>query len=146
MKNKYARHFKIPEAQIRQIVRLFPLDLTALQFAAVSSINRNTASRCLPAFRGRTARSCGAESPVRRMGCAEAPAPHSRDLVGLLRREGKIYTQVVPDDVKAALQRPARRRLSADTVSRVECGASFNHRQEDISPLMLRLLRTDSLS
>ncbi len=111
MKSKYARHSTIPKAQVRQIVRLFSLDLTALQLAALSSIHRNTVSRCLPAFRGRTARSCGAESPVRRRECAEA-----------------------------------RGGLSAETVSRAEYGSRFSHRQEDISPLMLRLLRTDPLS
>lgn len=147
MKNKYARHSKISEAKIRQIVRLFSLDLTALQIAALSGINRNTANRYLFAFRERIARYCEAESPVRGTECAEAPAPQGGGLVfGLIRREGKVYTQVVPDDVKTALQRPVRGRLSAETVSRVEAWPGYDGFVDLTSLKLFRVMRSREAS
>ena len=64
MKNKYAYRSKISETKIRQIVRLFVVDLDASQIAAATNLNRNTINRCLAAFRERIARYCESESPV----------------------------------------------------------------------------------
>lgn len=50
MKNKYAIRSKISEAKIRQIVRLFAVDLDALQIAQIAGVNRNTVNRYLAAF------------------------------------------------------------------------------------------------
>ena len=64
MKNKYAKRSRISEAKVRQIVKLFAVDLNALQIAEIAGVNRNTAHRYLAAFRERIARFCEAESPV----------------------------------------------------------------------------------
>ena len=40
MKNKYAKRARISEAKIREIVRYVAADLTALQAAALSGLNR----------------------------------------------------------------------------------------------------------
>ena len=45
MKNKYAKRATISEAKIREIVRYVAADLTALQAAALSGLNRNTVNR-----------------------------------------------------------------------------------------------------
>ena len=42
MKNKYAKRSRISEARIREVVRYFAADLTALQAATLSGLNRNT--------------------------------------------------------------------------------------------------------
>ena len=63
-KNKYAYRSRISEDKIRQIVRLFAVDLDASQIAEVTSLNRNTINRYLAAFRERIAQYCEAESPV----------------------------------------------------------------------------------
>ena len=60
MKNKYAYRSKISEDKIRQIVKLFAVDLDASQIAEVTSLNRNTINRYLTAFRERIARYCEA--------------------------------------------------------------------------------------
>ena len=64
MKNKYSSRSKISEAKIRQIVKLFALDLYALQIAEIACVNRNTVNRYLATFRKRIARFCEAESPI----------------------------------------------------------------------------------
>lgn len=64
-KNKYSYRAKISEAKIRQIVRLFAVDLDASQIAQLTNLNRNTVNRYLAALRERIARFCEAESPVK---------------------------------------------------------------------------------
>ena len=65
MKGKYEIRSKISEAKIRQIVRLFAVDLDALQIAQIAGVNRNTVNRYLVAFRKRIVHFCEAESPVK---------------------------------------------------------------------------------
>ena len=64
MLGKYSTCSRISEAKIRQIVKLFSVDLNALQIAEIAGINRNTVNRYLAAIRERIARYCEAESPV----------------------------------------------------------------------------------
>lgn len=63
-KNKYSLRSKISEAKIRQIVRLFAVDLDASQIAVVTRLNRNTINRYLAGIRERIASYCEAKSPV----------------------------------------------------------------------------------
>lgn len=64
MKTKYAYRSKISEAKIRQIVRLFVVDLDASQITAVTNLNKNTINRYLAAFKEKIAHYCESESPV----------------------------------------------------------------------------------
>lgn len=221
MKNKYAHNSKISEAKIRQIVRLFAIDLNALQIAELAGVNRNTVNRYLSAFRERIARHCEAETPVRH---SVAPDEVSGDnlasgerdkslehdtavVLGLFRREGKIYTEIVPNFSRTTLRKVARGRLDMEELSPCahwreydglvdlgcqklfrlvpaanesggrqfsgvesfwafaktrllrfrgvqkhalyvnlkECEFRFNHRNEDIYSIMLKMLREDPL-
>lgn len=51
-------------SKIRQIVRIFSVDLDATRIAAITRLNRNTINRYLAAVRDPIARYCEAESPV----------------------------------------------------------------------------------
>ena len=118
MKNKYATRSKISEAKIRQIVRQFAVDLAALQIAQIAGVNRNTVNRYLAAFRERIANFCEAESPVkddaevdesyfgaRRVRSLRGRGARGKTIVlGLFKRSGRVYTEVVPDCSKATLQ------------------------------------------
>ena len=111
MKNKYAYSSKISEAKIRQIVRLFVVDLDASQIAAVTNLNKNTINRYLAAFKERIARYCELESPVsgevevdesyfdaRRVKGVKGRGVHGKTIVfGLFKRNGRVYTEFVPD-------------------------------------------------
>jgi transposase len=44
-KNKHANRSKFSEKKIRQIVKLFSLDLDASQITKISGLNRNTINR-----------------------------------------------------------------------------------------------------
>ena len=64
MKNKYARRSRISEAKIREIVRYVAADLTALQAAALSGLNRNTVNRLYRGLRERMLLACEAQRPL----------------------------------------------------------------------------------
>ncbi|HKL14424.1 MAG TPA: IS1595 family transposase, partial [Balneolaceae bacterium] len=42
MNNKYVNRAKISEAKFRELVRFFSIDLTAIQIAELTGLNRNT--------------------------------------------------------------------------------------------------------
>ena len=54
MKNKYAKRSRISEGKVRELVRYFAADLTALQAATLSGLNRNTVNRLYRAACGNT--------------------------------------------------------------------------------------------
>jgi endonuclease/exonuclease/phosphatase family metal-dependent hydrolase len=88
MKNRYARRSRISEAKIREVVRYFAADLTALQAARLSGLNRNTINRLYRALRERVHTACEAQRP----------------LFGIFERDGMVCTEIVPDCSKATLQ------------------------------------------
>ena len=61
MKNKYAKRARISEAKIREIVRYVAADLTALQAAPLSGLNRNTVNRLYRGVRERMLLACEAQ-------------------------------------------------------------------------------------
>ena len=63
IKNKYSNRSKISEKTIRDIVRLFALDLGALQIAKITRLNHNTVNCYLKAIRERIAGYCQQQSP-----------------------------------------------------------------------------------
>ena len=63
IKNKYVNRLKISEVKIRQLVKLFALDLDASQIAQISNLNRNTVNRYLAEIRKRIAEYCQSLSP-----------------------------------------------------------------------------------
>ena len=130
MKNKYAKRSRISEAKVRQIVKLFAVDLNALQIAEIAGVNRNTANRYLAAFRERIARFCEAESPVqgevevdesyfgaRRVKGVRGRGAKGKTIVfGLFKREGRVYTEIVPDCSKITLQGIIRGRVKLESI------------------------------
>lgn len=130
MKNKYAYRSRISEAKIRQLVRLFSVDLTASQIAELSGVNRNTVNRYVTAFRERIARYCEAESPVkgevevdesyfgaRRVRGIRGRGARGKTIVfGLFKRNDNVYTEIVPDCSRATLQGIIRGRVDLESV------------------------------
>ena len=64
MRNKYVRRSHISEKKFRQLVKLFSLDLDAIQISELSHLNRNTVNRYLKIIRTRIAELCEIESPL----------------------------------------------------------------------------------
>ena len=60
-KNKHVKRSRLFEAKIREVVRYFAADLTALQAAALGGLNRNTVNRLCRALRERMLLACEAQ-------------------------------------------------------------------------------------
>ena len=110
MKNKYIKVTHISERKTREIIRLFSLDIEAKKTAELTGISRQTANKFYNAFRERIAELCEAESPfengeveldesyfgARRVrGIRGRGARGKTPVFGMLKRGGKVYTQVV---------------------------------------------------
>ena len=142
MGNKYVRRSKISEKRLRPLVRLFSLDLDAVQISELAGLDRNTVSRYLAAMRGRIAEFCELESPLG--GEVEIDAPINRDgarrvrgkrdrgaygktiLFGILKRSSKVHTEIVPDSRRKTLQDIIRGRVDLETVIHSEGWRGYN--------------------
>jgi transposase-like protein len=128
-KNKYANRSKISEAKFRQFVKLFCLDLDAKQITELTNLNRNTVNRYLKGLRQRIASHCEEASPMngqievdesffgaKRAGKRGRGAYGKTIVFGLFKRNGKVYTEIVPDCASRTLQSIIRGRVSIDSV------------------------------
>ena len=110
MSNKYKKRSKISEAKFREIVRLFILDIEATKIAAITGLSRNTINSIINGIRKRISQYCETQSPfpkgeieidesyfgARRVRGKRGRGAHGKHLVfGLIKRQGKVYTQVV---------------------------------------------------
>jgi transposase-like protein len=129
-KNKYANRSKISEAKFRELVRLFSLNLEATQIAELTTLNRNTVNRFLRAIRERLAEFCEQQSPLsgevevdesffgpRRVKGKRGRGAYGKTIVfGVFKRNGKVYTEIVPDCSKATLQAIIRGKVEPESV------------------------------
>ena len=130
IKNKYANRSKISEAKFRELIRLFVADLDASQIAEISGVNRNTVNRYLKAIRERIAAFCERESPfsgqieldesffgARRVKGKRGRGAYGKTVVfGIFKRNGKVYTEIVPDCSAKTLQDIIRGKVSVDSI------------------------------
>lgn len=130
VKNSHIKCSRISEPKFRQIVRLFAVDLDATQIAKITGLSRNTINRYLRAVRIRLAQFCKTESPftgevevdesyfgARRIKGKRGRGAYGKTIVfGVFKRNGKVYTEVVPDCSKATLQAVIRGKVSSDSV------------------------------
>ncbi|MCL2109100.1 MAG: IS1595 family transposase [Oscillospiraceae bacterium] len=120
MKNKYIYHSKISEAKFREILRLFLLDLTATQVAKITHISRNSANIIFAKIRKRIFEISINSSPIepekeefeadesyfgpRHVRGKRGRGAGSKTIIfGLYERDGKVYTEIVPDAKSATL-------------------------------------------
>jgi len=130
MKNKYIKVSHISEVKFREIVKLFSEDLSATQIANLTKLNRNTINRYLMLFRERIVNICLETSPLsgeievdesyfgatRVRGKRGRGARGKTIVFGLLKREGKVYTEIVPNVTKATLQGIIRGKVGLDSI------------------------------
>lgn len=126
MENKYFRRSHISEAKSRQVVRLFCEDMTATQIASLTGLNRNTVNRLLTQIRRVIVRYCETVSPLsgeveidesyfgprRVRGLRGRGAGRKTIVFGLLKRQGKVYTQVVPNASRETLKQIIQARIA----------------------------------
>ena len=130
MRNKYVKRSRISAKKFRQLVKLFSIDLDAVQISELSHLNRNTVNRYLKAIRTRIAEFCEVESPFngeveidesyfgakRVKGKRGRGASDKTIVFGIFQRNGKVYTEIVPDARRKTLQDIIRGRVDLETV------------------------------
>ena len=140
LKNKYSNRAKISERKIREIVKLFAIDLNASQITQLTGLNRNTVNRYLTAIREKIFENCLKDSPfkgevevdesffgARRVKGKRGRGASGKTIVfGIIKRQGKVYTEIVPDCSKTTLQKVIRGKVALDSVIHSDCWRGYN--------------------
>ena len=130
MKNKYVKVAKISEIKFRLILKCFATDLSATQTAKLTGINRNTINRYYALFRKRILQIQTKESPLsgeieldesyfgaRRVRGKRGRGASGKTIVfGLLKRNDRVYTEIIPDAKKATLQAIIRGKIDTKSI------------------------------
>jgi transposase-like protein len=129
--NRYYKRSKISERKFRQIVRYFAMDFTASDVAQLTGLTRKTVTTIFLRMRQRIAAECERASPysdcevevdesyfgARRVRGKRGRGASGKTIVfGIFKRNGCVYTEVVPDCRKRTLQAVIRGRVALDTV------------------------------
>ena len=110
-------------------MRLFSEDMTAVQIASLTGLNRNTVNRLLTHIRQVIVRHCEANSPLfgeveidesyfgpRRVRGRRGRGAGKKVIVfGLLKRQGKVYTQIVPNVSRETLKQIVQAKVEPDS-------------------------------
>ena len=110
MKNKYIFRSRISEKKFREILKLFCLDIEAKKVSELTNISRITINKIFDKLRILIASKCELESPFEKgeieldesyFGAKRVRGKRGRGaggkipVFGMLKRNGKVYTQVV---------------------------------------------------
>ena len=138
--NRYFRRSKLSERQFRHLVRCFALDLTATQTASMTGISVRSVNTIFLRMRRKIAAACERESPLegvleldesyfgpqRVRGKVGRGCGGKTIVFGLLKRGDKVYTAIVPNASKAALQAVIRGRASLSSVLHTDGWAGYH--------------------
>ena len=119
MRNKYLRRARVLERDFRAVLRCFANDLPALTAAKMCGVNKNTTHRLYGLLRLRVVALAESEAqpfvggiveidesyfgPRRVRGRRGRGAAKKIPVIGLLKRAGKVFTQIVPNCSKTEL-------------------------------------------
>ena len=130
MKNKYIYRSRISEKKFREILHLFCLDIQAKKVAKIASLNKNTIGLLYDKIRQTMAKYCEQTSPFligeievdesyfganRVRGQRGRGASGKTAVFGMLKRAGKVYTQIVKNCSLAELMPVLRERASQES-------------------------------
>ncbi|MEM9882610.1 MAG: IS1595 family transposase [Planctomycetota bacterium] len=128
-KNRYYRRSRIAEARFRRLIRAFAMDLTATDAAELTGLSVRSVNDIYLRLRRRIAEHCEAQSPFRgeveidesyfgprRVKGKRGRGAGGKTIVfGVFKREGQVYTEIVPDVRKTNLRKAIRGKVSLDT-------------------------------
>jgi transposase-like protein len=140
VKNRYVARSRISEHVFRRFLRHVAADLTAVQIAQLTGLNRNTVNRLLACLRERMAEACELERPFsgtievdesyfgpkRVKGRAGRGAGKKTPVFGIYKRGDKVYTEVVPDCSKTVLLQAIRGKVDLDSVIHSDSWPGYN--------------------
>ena len=117
MKNKYCKRSRISEKKFREIIKYFSLDLEAKKISILTGISEQTLTKYFYKIREKIADFCADEikfsgvveidesyyGAKRQRGKRGRGARGKTIVFGLLKRDGKVYTQIVENVSRAEL-------------------------------------------
>lgn len=128
--NRYYRHSKLSEPKFRRLLRYFALDLTASDAAQLSGLSVRAVNDLYLRLRHRLREACELDAPV--SGTLEIDeslfgprgvhgkpgrgASGKTVVFGILKRGGRIYTEIVPNCTKKTLQAIIRGRVEPGSI------------------------------
>ena len=129
-RNLYFRYSKLCGSKFRQILRYFALDLTATDTAELTGISVRSINDIYLRLRRRLTEECAKVSPFfgqleaeesyfgpRRVRSKRGRGASGKTIVfGLLKRIGRVYTEIVPNAAKATLQAIIRGKAAVESV------------------------------
>jgi len=140
MANKYFKCSRVSASKIRQLLKLFSLDFNASQIAEISSLNKNTINNYLRRFRLLIAVYCEQESPfkgevevdesffcARRQKGKRGRGAYGKTIVfGIYKRNGKVYTEIVPNCSRATLQAIIKGKVDKESIIHSDKWRGYN--------------------
>jgi len=129
-KNKYINRSRISEAKFREFLKYFCLDLEAKKIVTLTGLNKNTVHRYMQLLRERIAEECEKESPMsgeievdesyfgpkRVRGKRGRGAGKKTPVFGLLKRNGKVYTQIIKEADRYTLHGIIQGKVDTDSI------------------------------
>lgn len=139
-KNMYLKRSHISEHKSRDILRCFCLDIIATKTAELTGISRPTVNKIYKKIRQRIKHICDHEFPLKgevevdesyfgakRVKGIRGRGSYGKTIVfGILERNGKVYTEIVPDCSRATLQAIIRGRVKPDSVIHSDKWRGYN--------------------
>jgi transposase-like protein len=131
VRNCYFRRSKLTAAKFRQILRLFALDLTASDAARLTGVSVRSVNDIYLRLRQRLAYECERRRPYkggeveidesyfgpRRVRGKRGRGAGGKTIVfGVFKRDGRVYTEIVPDCSKRTLLAVIRGRIKPEVV------------------------------
>ncbi|MDQ6786035.1 MAG: IS1595 family transposase [Acidobacteriota bacterium] len=139
--NRYYRRSHIAEKRFRLLIRYFAMDLSASQTAVLSGISRRTTNSIFLKIRVRLFNACQMASPfgssevevdesyfgARRVRGKRGRGAFGKHIVfGIYKRNGFVFTEIVPDVQRKTLQSVIRGRVSLDSIIHSDGWRGYN--------------------
>jgi transposase-like protein len=139
--NRYYRFAKISERKTRQIIKYFALDLTANKTAQLTDLTHQSVNRIYLKIRNRVAQECERASPfvscqievdesyfgARRVRGKRGRGASGKTIVfGIYKRNGSVFTEIVPNAARQTLQNIIRGKVSLDSVIHSDGWRGYN--------------------
>ncbi len=138
--NRYYRRSRISEKKFREIIKYFARDLTANRTAQLTGLTHKTVNQIYLKIRHRLAQDCQRESPfsgevevdesyfgARRVKGKRGRGASGKTIVfGIYKRNGKVFTEIVPNVQRKTLQAIIRGRVGIETIIHSDSWRGYN--------------------
>ena len=138
--NRYYRRSRIAEKKFREIIKYYALDVTANRTAELTGLTHKTVNQIYLKIRQRLAEASQRQSPfsgevevdesyfgAKRVRGKRGRGAGGKTIVfGIYKRNGKVFTEIVPDVQRKTLQAIIRGRVSIETVIHSDGWRGYN--------------------